>query len=204
MRKLPSIVAASFMVGTLALTTAGPAFADAGKPGQSMTHIKTSPGVAPALESAGVVLYAKGGATSAVMGDSIAAPAGQVVFHVPITNAKSTLKHAGSTLVLFNTTSNSQVELRNPVIDLKAGVVRAAVGTGPVATVFTITNAKTLKPKVSQTAGTSGSTTTYTGARLALAPGIAGTIVGALGLPEGSLTEGAQFAIADVTLQSAQ
>jgi hypothetical protein len=56
-RKLPSIVAASFMAGALVLPTAAPAFADAGTPGQSMTHIKTIPGVAPALESAGVVLY---------------------------------------------------------------------------------------------------------------------------------------------------
>jgi hypothetical protein len=191
------------MVGAAVLTSAAPAFADSAKPDQSMTHIKTVQGIAPLLESAGVVLYTKGGATSAVIGDSIAAPAGQVVFHVPITSAKGTVKHAGSNLVLFNTTSDQQVELRNPVIDLKAGVVRAAVGAGPVATVFTITNAKALKPKVTKDPATGLQTTAYTGARLALAPGIAGVIVGALGLPAGSLAEGAQFATADVTLQSA-
>ena len=112
------------------------------------------------------------------------------------------MKHAGSTLALFNTTNDQQVELRNPVIDLKAGVVRAAVGTGAVATVFTITNAKSLKPTVKKENGIR--TTTYTGARLALAPGVAGLLVTALGLPSGAIADGAAFAIADVTLQSAR
>ena len=54
-----------------------------------MTHIKTVAGLTSTLESAGVVLYSKGGATSAAIGDSLASPKDQVVFHVPITNSKS-------------------------------------------------------------------------------------------------------------------
>jgi len=202
MRKLASLVSAFCLLGAVALTGAVPALADSGKPGQSMSHIKTVEGIAPTLEAAGVVLYTKGGATSAVIGDSIAAPAGQVVFHVPITSSKGTVKHLGSVLALFNTTSDKQVELRNPVIDLKAGVVRAGIGTGPVTTVFTITNADALKPKVTKDSATGIRTTAYAGARLAFAPGIAGVVVSSLGLPAGSLAEGALFATADVTLQS--
>ena len=36
------------------------AFADSAKPGQSMTHMKTSAGVASTLEAAGVILYVQG------------------------------------------------------------------------------------------------------------------------------------------------
>jgi hypothetical protein len=200
-RRLLTGLAATVAAGALALAPQT-ALADASKPGQSMTHIKTVPGIAPALESAGVILYSKGAATSGVIGTSPGSPDGQVVFHVPITSSKGNVKHAGSTLALFNTTNDQQVELRNPVIDLKAGVVRAAVGTGAVATVFTITNAKSLKPTVKKENGIR--TTTYTGARLALAPGVAGLLVTALGLPSGAIADGAAFAIADVTLQSAR
>lgn len=37
--------------------------ADSGKRGQSLTHIKTTPGLASALEGAGVVIYKQDGAT---------------------------------------------------------------------------------------------------------------------------------------------
>jgi len=191
------IVVGSLGFAALTLALAGPAHADASKPG---THIKTVAGLASSLESAGVVLYGKGGATSAVMGDSIASQNSQVVFHIPITNSKSTVKHVGSTLVLFNTTTNKQVELRNPTINLSAGTVRAAVGAGPVTTVFMITNAKTLKPVVKKDASTGTSTTMYDGAELSLAPGIAGALVDGLGLPLGSLVAGSQFATATVPI----
>lgn len=194
------IVVGSWGVAALTLALAGPAHADASKPG---THIKTIAGLASSLESAGVVLYGKGGATSAVMGDSIASSNGQLVYHVPITNSKNLVKHAGSTLVMFNTTTGKQVELRNPLINLSAGTVRAAVGAGPVTTVFTITNAKTLKPVVKKDASTGTSTTMYEGAELSWAPGIAAAVVNGLGLPAGSLVDGSQFATATVTIPSA-
>jgi hypothetical protein len=57
------------------------AFADAAKPGQSMTHMKTAAGVASTLEAAGVILYVQGGATSAVIGENVSAATSQVVFH---------------------------------------------------------------------------------------------------------------------------
>jgi hypothetical protein len=164
-----------------------------------MTHITTATGIASTLESAGVVLYTRGGATSAVMGDSIAAADGKVVFHVPVTAASGTIKHNGSVLVLFNTTNDQQVELVNPVIDLKAGVVRAGVG-GSKATVFRIPNAKQVKPSTAVT-DDGVRITTYAGARLVLAPGVGGTLASGLGLPAGSLPDGALFATADVTLQ---
>lgn len=171
------------------------AAADSGS-SQSMTHIKTPAGLSAALEAAGVVMYGRGGATIGVMGDSIAEPNGQVVFHVPVTSASPTVKHQGSTLVLFNTDGDRQVELRNPVIDLRAGVVRAAVGDSTKAvTVMRIPNAKQLKPT------TKDGVTTITGARLALAPGIGETLAKGLGLPSGTLPDGALFATADVTLK---
>ena len=200
MNRSRRIAVGSLGIAALTLALAGPAHADANKPG---THIKTIAGLASSLESAGVVLYGKGGATSAVMGDSIASPNGQLVYHVPITNSKSPVKHVGSTLVMFNTTTGKQVELRNPVINLSAGTVRAAVGTGPVKTVFIITNAKTLKPVVKKDASTGTSTTMYDGAQLSWAPGITAAVVDGLGLPVGSLVDGSRFATATVTLPSA-
>lgn len=203
MNRVGKVVAGSVAVAALTLVMASPAAADTAKPGQSMTHIKTIAGLASTLESAGVVLYTKGGATSAAIGDSLASPEAQVVFHVPITSSKNTVKHAGSTLALFNTINNSQVELRNPVIDLRSGSVRAAIGSGPVATIFTITNAKSLKPVVKTDSATGVRTTTYTGAQLSFALGIAGAVSDSLGLPAGSLADAAPFATADITLQSA-
>lgn len=200
MNRVSNVVAGSIAVAALTLVIASPAAADTAKPGQRMTHIKTIAGLTSTFESAGVVLYSKGGATSAAIGDSLASPQGQVVFHVPIINSKNTVKHAGSTLVLFNTTTNKQVELRNPAVDLKSGTVRAAVGTGPVTTVFTITNAKSLKPVVKKDASTGIRTSMYDGVELSLAPGIAAAVVDGLGLPAGSLAEGSPFATATVTL----
>ena len=52
-----------------------------------MTHIKTVAGLTSTLKSTGVVLLSKGGATSAAIGDSLASPKDQVVFHVHMTNA---------------------------------------------------------------------------------------------------------------------
>ena len=199
----------SAKVLTIALVSLGllssPALADAAKPGQSMTHIKSEKGIASTLESLGVVLYVQGGATSAVMGDSISSPEGQVVFHVPVTGTKTGVEHVGSNLVLFNTSNNSQVLLKNPLIDLKSGVVKAFVGSvaQEATTIFTITNAKDLKAKVVNDKKTKLRTTSYEGAKLVLAPGIADTIVSVLGLPQGSLPDGLAFASAGVTLYSA-
>ena len=56
--------------------------ADAAKPGQSMTHMKTAAGVLSTLEAAGVVVYVQGGATSSIIGDSISSANGQIVFRI--------------------------------------------------------------------------------------------------------------------------
>lgn len=197
MRRYAMITAG--LAAGLALTLAtGPAQADSGS-GQSMTHIKTAPGLASTLEGAGVVLYTRGGATSAVMGDSIAAPNGQVVFHVPVTGSSPTVRHQGSTLVFFNTNGDRQVELRNPVIDLRTGAVKAAVGDSARAvTVMRIPNAQKLKPVVVD------GVTNIKGARLVLAPGVGAVVEAGLGLPAGSLPDGTTFGTADVTLQAKQ
>ena len=188
----------------LALAAAAPASADAAKPGQSMTHMKTAPGLASTLESAGVVLYVQGGATAAVMGDSISAPNGQVVFHIPVTGTKGGVRHVGSNLVFFNTSNNQQVQLRNPVIDLRKGQVIATIpqGSGTPTPVLTITNAKSLKPKATTDRSTGIRSTTYTGAQLAIAPGIGAALESLLGLPAGSLPDGTSFGSADVTLNA--
>jgi hypothetical protein len=195
MRRTAPFIAGLATVLATALT-AGPVLADSGS-GQSMTHIKTAPGLAPVLEAVGVVLYTRGGATSAVMGDSIAVPNGQVVFHVPVTASSPNVRHQGSTLVLFNTNGDRQVELRNPVIDLRAGVVKAAVGDSAKAiTVLQIPNAKRLTPSVED------GVTTIKGARLEFAPGVGAVVESGLGLPGGTLPDGTLFATADVTLQA--
>ena len=192
--------AATFMVSA----SFTPAIADAAKPGQSMTHMKTAQGIASTLESAGVILYVQGGATAAVMGDSIGTPDGQVVFHIPITGTKTGVEHLGSNIVFFNTMNNKQVQLRNPLIDLKKGVISAVIpqGSGQSTTVLTISNAKDLKASISNDRNTKLRTTSYKGATLNLAPGIAAALVSLLGLPEGSLPEALAFATADVTLYS--
>ena len=180
------------------------ASADSAKPGQSMTHMKTGAGLASTLEAAGVVLYVQGGATSSVIGDSIGAAAGQYVFHIPITSNKSGVQHLGSNIVFFNTANNLQLQLRNPVIDLSTGVVRALVPQAgeQVLDILTITNASTLKAKITRDRKANLRTTAYAGATLSLAPGIAASISSILGLPANSLPDAAAFGSTDVTLHS--
>jgi hypothetical protein len=180
------------------------AIADGPKPGQSMTHMKTGAGLAATLEAAGIIMYVQGGATSSVIGDSIGGPTGQYVFHIPITSNKSGVQHLGSNIVFFNTSNNNQLQLRNPVIDLKTGVVTATVpqAENKSLTVLTITNGSTLKAKVTTDKKTKLRTTAYAGATLSLAPGIAAAISSILGLPANSLPEGTAFGSTDVTLYS--
>jgi len=180
------------------------AFADAAKPGQSMTHMKTAAGVASTLEAAGVILYVQGGATSALIGESLGAATSQVVFHIPATAKKAGVQHTGSNIIFFNTANNQYLTLRNPVIDLAKGVVSATVPQAGNAKVdiLTITNAATAKPKVTNDTKAKLRTTAYTGTTLVLAPGVAATIASVLGLPAGSLPEGLAFGTADVTLYS--
>lgn len=194
------ILLSSLTVGVLSSS----AHADSAKPGQSMTHIKTEKGIASTLEAAGVVLYVQGGATSAVMGDSISFADAQVVFHIPVTGTKTGVEHTGSNIAIFNTVNNSQVLIKNPVIDLKNSVVKAViplVGTQSVA-LFTITNAKDLKAQVTNDRKAKLRTTVYEGVKLSLAPGIAATLVSGLGLPVGALPDGLAFASASVSLYS--
>jgi hypothetical protein len=183
-------------------TSALPASADSAKTGQSMTHMKTGAGLASALEAAGVVLYVQGGATSSVIGDSISAAAGQYVFHIPITANKAGVQHTGSNIVFFNTANNTQLQLRNPVIDLAKGVVTATVpqAGNQVLDILTITNASTLQAKVTRDRKANLRTTAYTGATLSLAPGIAAAIATILVLPANSLPDAAAFGSTDVTL----
>lgn len=192
----------SVLVSLFVVSNVAPANADGPKPGQSMTHMKTGAGLASTLEAAGIIMYVQGGATSSVIGDSIGAPTGQYVFHIPITANKSGVQHLGSNIVFFNTANNNQLQLRNPVIDLKTGVVTATVpqAENKSLTILTITNGSTLKPKVTTDKKTKLRTTAYTGATLSLAPGIAAAISSILGLPENSLPEAAAFGSTDVTL----
>lgn len=184
---------------------ATPALADAAKPGQSMTHMKTEKGISSTLEAAGVVLYVQGGATAAVMGDSIASAEGQVVFHIPVTGTKTGVEHTGSNIVIFNTANNSQILIKNPVIDLKAGIVKAVIpqASADAITLFTITNAKDLRAKVTNDKKAKLRTTAYEGAKLTLASGLAASISSLLGLPVGSLPDELAFASANVSLYSA-
>ncbi len=198
-RKLFSGIVA---VGLVAISGLTPAAADAAKPGQSMTHIKTLPGITKVLEGAGVILYAQGGATSGVIGDSIAADAGQVVLHVPITGTKSGVAHAGSNIIFFNTANDKSLTLRNPIIDLAAGTITAVIpqANNAAVAVLKITNAAELKAVVTNDRKAKLRTTAYKGAALSLAPGVAATVASLLGLPEGALPDGLAFATADVTL----
>jgi len=180
------------------------AFADSAKPGQSMTHMKTAAGVASTLEAVGVILYVQGGATSALIGESLGAATSQVVFHIPITANKAGVQHTGSNIIFFNTANNQYLTLKNPVIDLAKGVVSATVpqaGDTKV-DILTITNATTAKPKITNDTKTKQRTTAYAGTTLVLAPGVAATISSVLGLPAGSLPDGLVFGTADVTLYS--
>lgn len=181
-----------------------PANADAAKPGQSMTHIKTLAGITATLENAGVVIYVQGGATAGVMGESIGSSDGQMVMHVPVTGTKTGVEHVGSKIVFFNTANNKQVQLRNPLIDLKNGVINTVIpqSSNQAIATLAITNGSELKAKVTNDRKTKMRTTAYAGAKLSLAPGIAAALASLLGLPEGSLPEGLAFATADVTLYS--
>ncbi len=197
------IISASLAIIGLLAAGASPALADAPSPAQSMTHLKTAPGVSPLLESAGVVLYAQGGATSGVMGESISNPKGQVVFHIPISSSKTRVRHLGSTVVIFNTANDRQVQLQNPVIDLKEGVVRAVVPQANEAaiTIFRISNLSSLKAESSTDKATGIRTRKFVAANLNFAPGVAETVVGLLGLPSGALPDQALFAVADISLK---
>lgn len=181
------------------------AFADAAKPGQSMTHMKTLAGISATLEGQGILLYVQGGATSAVIGESISSADGQVVFHIPITGTKSGVEHTGSNIVFFNSANNKQVQLKNPLIDLSKGIISAVIPqvSGDVMTALQITNASALKPVVTNDRKALLKTTAYKGAALSLAPGIGAALSSLLGLPVGSIPENLAFATADVTLYSA-
>ncbi len=162
------------LVSILSFSNVTLAAADSAKPGQSMTHMKTGAGLASTLEAAGVILYVRGGATSSVIGDTVVSPNGQYVFHIPITANKSGVQHLGSDIVFFNTANNLQLQLRNPVIDLKAGVVTATLPQleNKSLSVMTITNATTLKPTKTSDRKTKVRKSAYVGATLSLAPGI--------------------------------
>jgi hypothetical protein len=199
--RLRKIIAATAI---LALAGTGQASADSAKPGQSMTHMKTSAGLAALLESGGVVIYVQGGATASVMGESIAAADGQLIFHIPVTGTKAGVQHIGSNIVFFNTTNNRQVQLQNPVINLTTGQVTAGIPQADSKSmpVLTITNASTLKSTKTNDRKAGIRTSNYKGATLALAPGIGAALSSLLGLPEGTLPEAAAFGTADITLNS--
>ena len=199
--KLRSKIAIA-MSSLLLIGSSGSAVADAAKPGQSMTHMKTAAGVASTLEAAGVILYVQGGATAAVIGENLSAPTSQVVFHIPVTANKAGVQHVGSNIIFFNTANNQFLTLRNPVIDLAKGVVSAIVPQAGNAKIdiLTITNASTAKPKITNDRKAKLRTTAYTGTTLVLAPGVAETIASVLGLPAGSLPDGLAFGTADVSL----
>jgi hypothetical protein len=192
------------MSSLLLIGSSGAAVADAAKPGQSMTHMKTVAGVASTLEAAGVIMYVQGGATAAVIGESLSEATSKVVFHIPITANKAGVQHVGSNIIFFNTANNQHLTLRNPVIDLAKGVVSATVPQAGNAKVdiLTITNASTAKPKITNDRKAKLRTTAYIGTTLVLAPGVAATIASVLGLPAGSLPDGLAFGTADVSLYS--
>ncbi len=192
------------MSSLLLIGSSGAAVADAAKPGQSMTHMKTAAGIASTLEAAGVIMYVQGGATAAVIGESLSEATSQVVFHIPITANKAGVQHVGSNIIFFNTANNQHLTLRNPVIDLAKGVVSATVPQAGNAKVdiLTITNASTAKPKITNDRKAKLRTTAYIGTTLVLAPGVAATIATVLGLPAGSLPDGLAFGTADVSLYS--
>ena len=201
MNRLKKLVLATTI---LSLASVVPATADSAKPGQSMTHMKTGAGLSALLEGAGVVLYVQGGATSSVMGDSIASTNGQHIFHIPVTSTKAGVAHIGSNIVFFNTSNNQQVQLKNPVIDLASGQISAVVAQADNKSmpVLTITNLSALKAKTTNDRKAGMRATAYKEAALSLAPGIGAALSSLLGLPEGSLPEGAAFGSADVTIYS--
>ena len=201
MRK--TLVTIATVIGLVASSNI--ALADGAKPGQSMTHMKTLAGISSTLEGQGILLYVQGGATAAVIGESIGSADGQVVFHIPITGTKTGVEHTGSNIVFFNSANNKKVELKNPLIDLAKGTISAIIpqGTGEVTTVLQITNAAALKATVTNDRKALLKTTAYKGAALSLAPGIGAALTSLLGLPMGSIPENLAFATADVSLYSA-
>jgi len=186
------------------VATMTPATADTAKPGTSMTHMKTVVGLASALEGAGVLLYAQGGATSAVMGDSVASTKGQVVFHIPITGTKAGVQHVGSMLAFFNSASNTLVQLQNPVIDLSTGTMSAVIPqtSGSRRPILRISNAAALKPSVKTDRKAGLRVTTYSGAQLDFMPGVSVVLEDLLNLPKGTLSDDAAFATTDITLNT--
>lgn len=201
MKVVRKSLALSVIAGLLA---ASPAVADSAKPGQSMTHIKTIAGISALLENSNVILYLQGGATSAIMGESIASADGRYVFHIPLTAKKTTLEHLGSNIVFFNTANNKQVQLRNPVINLSTGEVTATItqAENKSLKVFSITNLADLKAKNTDDRSARTRATAYAGANLALAPGIAQSLNALLELPAGTIPDAANFATADLTIYS--
>jgi hypothetical protein len=195
----------SLVVSSLVFVLSPSAVADTAKLGQSITHMKTAPGLTTFLEGAGVILYSQGGATSAIIGDSIAAANGQIVFHIPITSSKAGRQHIGSTLVFFNTANNKEIQLRNPVINLATGVVTALLtpDSNVATTILTIPNASTVKPKIKNDRPSRSKTSAYTGVQLVIAPGVAAVISSLLGLPDGAIGDGTPFGSADLTIYSA-
>jgi hypothetical protein len=197
--RLRNIIA---VTAILAIAGTGQASADSAKPGQSMTHMKTGAGLSALLESAGVVMYVQGGATAAVMGDSISSANGQYVFHIPVTGSKSNVQHVGTNIVFYNTTNKRQVQLQNPVINLTTGQITAGIpqANSKSMAVLTISNASALKATVTNDRKTGLRTTAYKGAVLTLAPGIGAALSSLLDLAEGSLSESAAFGTADISL----
>jgi hypothetical protein len=200
MRK--ALVSIAAIIGLVVSSNA--AFADGAKPGQSMTHMKTLAGISSTLEAQGILLYVQGGATAAVIGESIGSADGQVVFHIPITGKKSGVQHVGSNIVFFNSANNKQVQLKNPLIDLSKGIISAVIPqvSGEVMTALQITNASTAKPVVTNDRKSLLKTTAYKGVAISLAPGIGEALTTLLGLPVGTIPENLAFATADVSLYS--
>lgn len=192
------------LVSILSFSNIAAATADSAKPGQSMTHMKTAAGLLSTLEAAGVVVYVQGGATSSIIGDSISSANGQIVFHIPVTANNKGMQHKGSNIVFFNTSNNLQLVLRNPVIDVSVGEVKAIVpqAADQTLTILKISNTSTLKPKITNDRKGGLRTTAYKDAALVLAPGVAATIATTLGLPANSLPEGLVFGSTDVTIYS--
>jgi hypothetical protein len=200
MRK--ALVSIAAIIGLVVSSNA--AFADGAKPGQSMTHMKTLAGISSTLEAQGILLYVQGGATAAVIGESIGSTDGQVVFHIPITGKRNGVQHVGSNIVFFNSANNKQVQLKNPLIDLSKGIISAVIPqvSGEVMTALQITNASTAKPVVTNDRKALLKTTAYKGVAISLAPGIGEALTTLLGLPVGTIPENLAFATADVSLYS--
>lgn len=196
--KIAGLAAASALVaGSVAMAV--PAQAD-GHLGS--TTITTGAGLSATFEGAGVVLYAQGTGAATVLGDSIGAANGQVKFTFPVTAAAPTVQHAGSVLTLFNTANNRAVQLTNLTIDLANGTVIATVpqGTGQPLPAIAISNAASVKAVVKKNKKTGVTTTTVSGAQIAVAAGYGGAISTLLGLPAGAVKDGTPLGTADVVI----